>query len=169
MDVISVSQINLYRSCSLKYKFTYIERLPKPFKSSSLALGATVHSAIEWLHTERMSGRDVTLEELYKVFSTDWYSQKVGHEIRYKEEETEKDLTEKGKALQALYFHKGPKEVLVVEHRFKVPLVDLTTGTVLDVPLVGYMDLVESDDTIDEVKTTASALDIENLDTQFQL
>jgi len=169
LEVVSVSQLNLYRACSLKYKFTYIDRLPKPFKSSGLALGATVHSAIEWLHKERMSGREVSPEELNKIFSVDWYSQKVGNEIRYKEKETEAELTEKGKALLMLYYQRGPKDVIAVEHFFKVPLVDLATGEVLDIPLIGYMDLIESDDTIDEVKTSASTMDIESLDTQFQL
>ncbi len=169
MNVISVSQLNLYRSCSLKYKFTYIDRLPKPFKSSGLALGATVHSAIEWLHKERLSGREVSLEEVHKIFSVDWYSQRVGMEIRFKEEETEKALEDKGKALLTLYYHEGPKEVTATEDPFKVPLADLATGEVLDIPLIGYMDLVECADTIDEVKTSASTMDIESLDTQFQL
>jgi len=169
MDVISVSQLNLYRSCSLKYKFQYIDRLPKPFKSSALAFGATMHSAIEWLHKKRMSGKEVTLEGLHKTFSVDWYSQTVDTEIRYKEGEKEDELVAKAKALLTLYHGQGPRDVTGTEVSFKVPLADLTTGEVLDLPLLGYMDLVEHEETITEVKTTASALDIESLDTQFQL
>ena len=169
MNYISVSQLNLYRACSLKYKFTYIDKLPKPFKSSALAFGAAVHSAIEWLHKERMKGKEVSLEALHKIFSIDWYSQKVDTVIHYKKGETELELLDKAKGLLTLYYDEGPREVSGSEVPFKVPLVDLSTGEVLDIPLMGYMDLVENEETITEIKTTATVLDIENLDVQFQL
>ena len=116
-----------------------------------------------------MAGREVSLQDLHKIFSTDWYAQKVDTVIRYKDGEQEPGLAEKAKTLLALYYHEGPKQVTAAEVSFKVPLVDMTTGEVLDLPLLGYMDLIENHETITEIKTTASTLDIESLDTQFQL
>jgi len=139
VNYISVSQLNLYRTCSLKYRFTYIDKLPKLFKSSALAFGAAVHSTIEWLHKEQMKGREVSLEALHKIFSIDWYSQKVDTEIHYKHGEMELELVDKGKGLLTLYYDEGPREVTGSEVPFKVPLVDLSTGEVLDIPIMGYM------------------------------
>ena len=169
MDAISVSQLNLYRACSLKYRFQYIDKIPKLFKSSGLAFGSAMHSAIEWLHKERLEGRDITVDELVKMFAADWYSQKLGIEIRIKDGESEDELAQRAKTLLGLYYEKGPKNATHTELPFRVSLVDVSTGEVLDVPLIGYIDLVEGDEILDEIKTSASAMDIESLDTQFQL
>ena len=49
IEHLSKSQISLYMDCSLKYKFQYIDNLPKPFKPAGLAFGTSIHSALEWL------------------------------------------------------------------------------------------------------------------------
>ena len=56
MDHLSSSQINLYLLCSLKYKFIYLDKLPKPFKSSGLMFGSAMHSALSWVHKEKING-----------------------------------------------------------------------------------------------------------------
>ena len=61
MEYLSSSRINLYLNCSLKYKFNYVDKLPKPFKSSALVFGSAIHSAISWLHKQEMNGNGVTL------------------------------------------------------------------------------------------------------------
>ncbi len=73
IEHLSNSQISLYSQCSLKYKFQYIDEIPKPFKPSGLALGSAVHSALSWLNKQRMNGDNVSLERLYKIFDADWY------------------------------------------------------------------------------------------------
>lgn len=168
MEAISVSQLNLYRACSLKYKFQYIDRLPKPFKPAGLAFGSAIHAAIEWLYKERLQEREATPEDLVKMFSAEWYSQKLGAEIRMKDGDSEEELTEQAKTLLALYQEHGPKNATHVEFPFKVSLVDFSTGEVLDAPLVGYIDLIENNETVDDVKVTARSMDFDSLDTQFQ-
>ena len=76
-EAISVSQIMLYLSCSLKYRFQYIDRLPRLSKPSPLAFGSSVHAALEWLHKERKAGRQPTLDQLLRVFEADWYAQNL--------------------------------------------------------------------------------------------
>ena len=56
MDHLSCSQMNLYLQCPPKYKFLYIDGLPKPFKPSGLAFGGSIHAALAWLHKQRMNG-----------------------------------------------------------------------------------------------------------------
>jgi len=112
IDHLSSSQINLYLQCSLKYKFQYIDKIPRPFKPSGLALGSAIHSALAWLHRERMNGNRVTLKKLYKIFDSDWYSQKVDTEIRYKDGEEEMKLVVLAKEMLGLYFPKPYREII---------------------------------------------------------
>ena len=49
-EAISVSQINLYRTCSLKYRFQYIDQLPRLVRAAGLVFGSAVHKALEWFY-----------------------------------------------------------------------------------------------------------------------
>ena len=48
-DTVSVSQLTLYLTCSLKYRFQYIDRLPRLVRSAPLALGSSMHAALACL------------------------------------------------------------------------------------------------------------------------
>ena len=56
MDHLSASQINLYLLCSLKYRFQYLDELPKPFRPAALAFGSAFHAALAWLHKQMADG-----------------------------------------------------------------------------------------------------------------
>jgi putative RecB family exonuclease len=169
MDHLSNIQINLYLQCSLKYKFQYIDGIPRPFKPSGLALGSAVHSALSWLNKERMNGNSVTLERFYKIFDADWYSQKVENEIPYKSGEEEMKLVILGKELLGLYFHEPYKDIKGAEVPFVVPLINPENGNRLGIDLEGFIDLVEEDDTITEFKTSAQMIDPKEADSYLQL
>jgi hypothetical protein len=169
MDHLSNSQINLYLQCSLKYKFQYIDGLPRPFKPSGLALGSAVHSALSWLNKERMNGNSVTLERFYKIFDADWYSQKVENEIRYKSGEEEMKLVVLGKEMLGLYFHEPYKDIEGAEVPFVVPLINPENGQRLGIDLEGFIDLVEEGDTITEFKTSAQMIDPKEVENYLQL
>ncbi len=157
-EYLSSSQINLYLLCSLKYKFNYIDKLPKPFRPSALAFGSAIHSAISWLHKEQMSGNSITLEKLHKIFSADWYVQKSDLEVRFKYGEVEGNLLVMAKEILGLYFQNPIKEVKGSEVPFSVPLIDPASGKELGINLDGFIDLIEADDTIVEFKTSAQTM-----------
>lgn len=167
MDHLSASQMNLYFQCSLKYKFQYIDKLPKPFKASGLVFGSAIHSAISWFHKSQMAGRQVTLEKLYSIFTADWYGQKVESEIRYKESETETSLILLGREMLGLYFHQPRKQVKGTEIPFTVPLVSPGNGDHLGINLEGYIDLLEENDTIVEFKTSVKTMDLKDVNLQL--
>ena len=169
MDHLSSSQINLYLNCSLKYKFNYIDRLPKPFKSSGLVFGSAIHSVLSWFHNEKMNGNGVTLERLYRIFDADWYCQKIGNDIRYKNRESEMNLVVLAKEMLGLYFQNPIKEVKGSEVHFTIPLVNPSNCERLEVNLEGYIDLVEKDDTIVEFKTSAQTMNQMDVDSHLQL
>ncbi len=158
MEYLSSSQINLYLLCSLKYKFQYIDKLPRVFRPSALAFGSAIHSAISWLHKEQMNGNTVTLENLHRIFSADWYVQKSDLEVKFKYGEVETNLLVMAKEILSLYFQNPIKEVKGSEVPFSVALIDPANGKELGINLDGFIDLIEKDDTIVEFKTSAQTM-----------
>ena len=168
MEYLSSSQINLYSQCSLKYKFQYVDLLPKPFKPSGLAFGSAIHSALSWFHRETMTNC-VSLEKLYKIFDADWYSQKIETEIRYKSGEEEMKLVFMAKEMLPLYCQLPPRRAKGIEVPFSVPLIDPGNGKSPAIDIEGVIDLIEEGDVITEFKTSAQMMDSKDADESLQL
>ncbi len=169
MDNLSASQINLYRQCSLKYRFQYVNDIPKPFQPSGLAFGSVIHSANEWLHKQKISGKSPSLKELLKILEVDWFAKKLDMPVLYKDGEAEEKLLLKAREILCLYYHDPPVRAKATEIAFKVPLVNVSNGEKLDVSLEGVIDLLAEDDVIVEIKTGARAMDKETLESHLQL
>jgi putative RecB family exonuclease len=168
-ETLSISQINLYLTCSLKWRFQYLDRLPRLVQSANMVFGSAVHKALEWLHKERRNGRNPPLDELLRVFEADWHAQLLGEEVIFPDDDGKDKLLFKGKELIAQYYHLPPKPVRDAEVQFQLPLTNPATGEVLDVPLRGVIDLVNADDTIDEFKTAAKRFALADLPDHLQL
>jgi len=67
-DHISVSQINLYLMCPLKYRFIYVDELPRLFKPEGLAFGSAIHSTVAWWHQQRVKGINPSWQDVAKIF-----------------------------------------------------------------------------------------------------
>jgi putative RecB family exonuclease len=168
MEYLSNSQINLYSQCSLKYKFQYVDLLPKPFKPSGLAFGSAIHSTLSWLHRETMTN-GVSIEKLYKIFDADWYSQKSETEIRYKNGEEEMRLEVMAKEMLAQYCQLPPGRAKGIDVPFAVPLIDPGNGKSPAIDLEGVIDMIEEGDIITEFKTSAQMMDSKDADESLQL
>jgi CRISPR/Cas system-associated exonuclease Cas4 (RecB family) len=168
MDHLSSSQITLYLQCGLKYKYQYLDNLPRTFRPAALAFGSALHSALAWLSEEHMKGNGVSVDLLYKIFDADWFAQKLDLEIRFKDGEQEVEFAVIGKEMLSLYAREPAKKPLGAEIPFTVPLVDHTTGETLEVNLEGFFDLIEADGTIVEFKTSAAALNSSDIDSRLQ-
>ena len=168
-EALSVSQINLYLTCSLKYRFGYVDRLPKLYRAAAAALGSAVHKALEWLHKERKAGRNPPLASLLKLFEADWNAQCQGMEIRFNDDDSAEKLLLKAKELLSQYYHLPPRPVKDAEVYFQVPLVNPKTGEVLDVPLRGIIDLVEGEDELVEFKVPQKTPPLADLPDNLQL
>ena len=167
--VISVSQVNTYLGCSLKYRFQYVDKIPRPWRVAAMAFGTSVHAAVEWFHRERLAGRSVEMTEVLKVFDAEWYAQNV-EPLVFSERESKDSMAEKGRAMLQLYVEStnGIKPV-AVEQFFELDLVDPETGEVLDVRLRGVVDLVEEGDTLIDLKTAGRTLEQGGLERHLQL
>jgi len=168
-DHLSVSQINLYLMCSLKYRYQYIDKLPRPFKAAGLAFGSAIHSAISWLHNEKLNGNGATLARLYNIFEADWFSQTVEAEIRFKNSDDAARLIMQGREILGLYFQSPVEDAEATDVAFTVPLVHPENGHGLSVPLQGFMDLLEVGGGIVEFKTSAQSMSQKDVDDHLQL
>ncbi len=169
IDHLSSSQINLYLQCGLKYKYQYIDLIPKSFTVSALAFGGVFHSTLDWFHKRMIQGKSTTLENLYQIFDVDWYTLRMDANIRYKPDETEDQLITMGRELLSRYFQEKHKQIKGCEVPFTVPLYAPDNGHELGIALEGYFDLIETDGTIVEFKTSAVSLNMSDIDTRLQL
>ena len=168
-DHISVSQINLYMACSLKYKFAYIDELPKPFKPAGLAFGIAIHSAIEWFHKQRFEGVKVKASHLLEIFEADWQAVNTDH-VLYKNGETTKSLLGLGFSLLQIYFaNSNGNKILKVESAFETALIEPKTKQRLELPLAGRFDLIEEGPVIVDLKTAARKCSQSDADANLQL
>lgn len=167
--VISVSQVNAYLGCPLKYRFQYVDKIPRPWRVAAMAFGSSVHAAVEWFHRERLADRSPELEAVLKVFDADWYAQNV-EPLVFSERESKDSLAEKGRAMLQLYVEStnGVKPV-AVEQWFEIDLADPETGELLDLRLRGVIDLVEEGETLVDLKTAGRTLEQGGLERHLQL
>ena len=169
MEALSVSQVEAYLACPLKYRFRYIDQIPPPWRPAALAFGASVHAAIEWFHRERLAGREPTAAQVQAIFDADWYAQNLDPLV-FAEWDSKTSLAEKGRAMLALYVERaGSVRPKTAEERFEIDLFDPVTGEVLDVRLRGFIDLIEEDGTLVELKTAARMLDPGSLERHLQV
>ena len=169
MEPLSVSQVQTYLFCPLKYRFHYIDKIPAPWRPAALAFGSSVHAAVEWFHRERLAGRAPTAEKVADIFAADWFAQNL-EPVVFPAKESKEILAEKGRELVMLYAEQASGTVpLLTEDRFEIDLVDPETGEVLDVSLRGVIDLVDADGTLVELKTAARTFDTGSLERHLQL
>ena len=167
--VLSISQVNAYLGCPLKYRFQYVDKIPRPWRVAAMAFGTSVHAAVEWFHKERINGGSPELAEVLKVFDADWYAQNT-EPLVFSERESKDSLAEKGRAMLQLYVEStnGTKAV-AVEQSWELDLADPETGELLDVRLRGIIDLVEEGDVLVDLKTAGRTLESGGLERHLQL
>lgn len=167
--VISVSQVNAYLGCPLKYRFQYVDKIPRAWRVAAMAFGTSVHAAVEWFHKERIAGRNPELPQVVKVFDADWYAQNM-EPLVFSERESKDSLADKGRAMLQLYVEStnGVKPV-AVEQGFELDLADPETGEVLELRLRGIVDLVEEGGTLVDLKTAGRTLEQGGLERHLQL
>lgn len=154
---ISPSQVTSYLMCPRLYRFRYVEKLPPEFRSSGLAFGSSIHSAIEAWQMSRLSGEEISEDEVIARFLTEWEAEKAG-DLKLKDEEDPAVLVERGIELLRLFMRTMRDEPpAAAELAFEVPLHDPETGEDKGIVLRGVFDLVLSGDRVVEVKTAAKA------------
>jgi len=114
---LSYSQIDTYKICPLRYKYSYVLKVPAP-PSHNLSFGITIHDTLRDFHSKLMFG-EVTLDDLYKIYENNW--QPLG----YMDKEHRQHRFESGKKLLEKYYerHKDEeKKPLELEKSFNLKI-----------------------------------------------
>jgi putative RecB family exonuclease len=141
----SYSQISQFLRCPLQYYFERIVRLPKPFVSTGLALGSSVHHALAEYHRSIQRGTHLKPEQLRAILVQKWTETEGRDSVQYRDGEVRGSLIEQGIALVSLYAAEPiPESVVAVEEPLLVPLFD-SHGEALEKPLLAVPDLIVRD------------------------
>ncbi len=168
MPSVSISQVQSYLFCPLKYRFHYVEKVQPPWRTSALAFGTSVHAAVEWCLKEQMAGRTPDVQRVQDLFRADWYAQNL-EPLVFARNETAESLAETGSALLARFLECERPTPIAVEERFELELADPETGELLGTELRGYIDCIEEGPTLVELKTAARAFDDGSIARHLQL
>src|SRR5262245_60367990 len=143
---VSFTQLDQYLRCPLRYSFLYVDRLEADFVPAARAVGSGIHAAAAYFFRETAQGEPPRVEDVQGHFEALW-DQTQAQPLRFGEKETKDSLRDLAmRMLAVLHREFDPRtRVLAVEEPFRVPLVDVDTGEVLDRDLVGTVDLLERD------------------------
>lgn len=159
-DVFSASQINTYLMCPRKYRYQYIDKRTPELRSAAMAFGSAVHTAIEWWGRERLGGQTPQEEDALRIFRADWNAQTAPGNLTFEGKQDVVSFHDLGETLVRLFIERfASRPFLKVEERFEIPLIDEETGEELPIPFIGYLDFVEEDDLVGEIKTVAKKTD----------
>jgi len=147
---VSVSSVGCYLRCPEQYFHRYIARTPPSHKSSALAFGSAIHTALALFYTQLMHSRpEPSPEELAAHFSDAW-TRELGSPlpVLFDKADSADSLRDKGVALVNLFHAEAPRphRVIGVEEPFSIEVYDPTTGEVFDERLVGAVDAIAQDD-----------------------
>ena len=153
----SYSQVSQFLRCPLSYYFDRVARVPKPFISGGLALGATVHHALAEYHRGIQEGRIVEPDQIHAALMQTWGEMENREPIQYRDGEDRTKLVDQAVALVDLYVKEpAPECVVAVEEPLLVPLFN-SRGEALEKPLLAIPDLITRDNgelTVTEFKTS---------------
>jgi putative RecB family exonuclease len=158
---LSVSQINKYMNCPKQYEFSYIQGIPES-KSSALVVGSSFHKVIEESNRRKLeTGELLPEEEMQAIYDEYWHKKNI--DIDWKEEEDQEAEYQRGLLMAQAYMNDIGKQLEPIgyEARFDVE--------VEGIPLIGYIDLIEKDGSIRDLKTSRKSPAKDMADKSLQL
>lgn len=149
---ISVSKMRCLLSCSLKYYFKYVAKLPSPM-CGALLLGKSVHAAAESSMRFKMEKEsDMPLDTILDVFSQSFEGFQQNEPVDLEGEDKGK-LKDSGYALTRLFATEvlPSKNPVLIEHEFNIPF-DNTNYVYR-----GFIDEISADGVVSDLKTAAKS------------
>jgi putative RecB family exonuclease len=168
---LSASSVNDYLDCGLLYKLSRIDKIQPEFRSDAMELGSAIHMTFAEFYKRKMIGEKMLLKEIQESFEGFWRELAEDNpNIQYSEGKDFDTLLREGEELLAVWYTKAPEndfKVIGVEEPFIVHIEGLA------VPLIGYIDLLEEDESgtiiITDTKTSGRSYSIDEVDKNMQL
>jgi len=158
---VSKSQIKTFLMCPQRYVYQYVTGKEWERKSAALSFGSAIHQAIADFYITLMNdGKPLSVGEIQNSFINAWTLELKGDVPLDFNGSSPDELLDLGKRMLEVFVENiKPRKIEAVELPFSVPLVDIKTGEILPLKLVGAFDLIESDEDnnriISELKTSA--------------
>lgn len=144
---LSISQINKYLTCPKQYEFRYVQKIPEG-KGSPLVVGSSFHKVIEESNRQKLdTGEILSDEEMKDIYDSYWKKNVNG--IDWKPDENPDEEKERGLMLAKAYLHDDIGKSLNpagFEAKFDVE--------VEGIPFRGFIDIIEQDGHIRDLKTS---------------
>jgi putative RecB family exonuclease len=141
---LSASSVNDYIDCGLPYKFSRIDKIKPEFKPDALEFGSAIHLILAEFYKQRMVGNKLSLKDVQESFEGFWRELAEDNpKIQYAEDKNFESLLREGKELLIPWYNKLPEnqfKVIGVEEPFILTLRELA------IPIIGYIDLIEEDE-----------------------
>ncbi len=168
---LSASSVTDYIDCGLLYKFSRIDKIKPEFKSDAMELGSAIHLTLAEFYKQKMVGTKMLLKEIHESFEGFWRElAEDNDEIQYSEGKSFETLLLEGKELLTAWYNKLPEngfKVIAVEEPFILVLPELS------IPVIGYIDLIEEDESgtiiITDHKASGRAYSNDETDKNLQL
>jgi putative RecB family exonuclease len=168
---LSVSSVNDYIDCGLLYKLSRIDKIKPEFKPDALEFGSAIHLVLAEFYKQKLLGEKLLLKDLHENFEGFWRElAEDNFDIQYSEGKDFETLLREGKELLTVWSNKLPEnefKVIGVEEPFILTLPDLY------IPIIGYIDLLEEDESgtivITDFKTSGRAYSTDEVDKSLQL
>lgn len=68
----SPSKLNVYKDCPRRYRYRYVDRIKRDYKTVEAFLGTCVHTSFEKLYEALSHGKLMPLEEVLRAFEDEW-------------------------------------------------------------------------------------------------
>jgi len=152
--VLSASQVDTFRSCSLKWHLRYREQAPPESRGAALVVGSVVDVAIKTgIHDLRSGEASIENLEALPLFREAWDAELASSDVPIawgkKGQDACRSVAER---LVKTYFDAEDLEERVarieaLDVRFELPVIDPNAGIELpDLRIVGYLDALERND-----------------------
>ncbi len=128
---LSYSQMEVFKTCPLQYKFRYIYRLPLS-PSAALSFGSTLHTVLRDFYRFLQRGKKLTKNQLLQLLHNSWINE------GYTSKKHEKMRLKQGEEILVQYFEKNKNRLsppLFIEQDFRLPFGNFT--------LVGRIDRID--------------------------
>jgi putative RecB family exonuclease len=158
-EAFSPSSANQYLSCSAQYRFRKIDRLPDP-PTGSLTLGSAVDAAIMANFEQKVdTHQDLPAAGVAALYRDAWdklvrgeYPGRHGHvalPTEFRDDEEPATLKALGEALTLKYLDEAAPEIQPAAVQLAV------SGRISGVTVRGYIDLLDSEGRVIDLKTAA--------------
>lgn len=167
----SYSSISQFLSCSLRFYFQRVIRLPQKSVGSSLVLGSAVHAALAEYHRTVQEDEPTDTTKLHQIITESWNRKQNENRISYRDGENQNDLIAQGISLIEMYLKAPPPQnIVAIEQEILAPIRN-SRGEYLETPLVAIADLITEGNeelTVGEYKTSGRAYSEMEVETSLQ-